>query len=108
MASHDDLVRRKITLISPRGQFIRYLLYHCLRAFPFPIPLSRSNAWTFAPLRDGLGGESGSAAGGIRYGDVRELVSEHLGLAKAEAPDLSFAEGVLCGDGKLRESVSEA
>lgn len=49
------------------------------------------------------GGDSPDAKWG--YDDVRKLISQQIGLSKAENPHLSIARGVLSGDGKIRESV---
>ncbi|CAN0471250.1 unnamed protein product, partial [Laminaria digitata] len=61
-------------------------------------------SWLFCDFC-GLDGKGGPAKWGFR--DVQKLISEHLGLLKAEEPDLSIAGGVLSGDGKIRESHVE-
>ena len=67
-------------------------------------PLDRTVSWLFCDVC-GLDGKGGPAKWGFR--DVQKLISEHLGLLKAEEPDLSIAGGVLTGDGKIRESVRD-
>lgn len=52
-----------------------------------------------------MGGSGKPAKWG--YDDVRSLISEHLGLAKAEEPDLCVVNGVLSSDGKRRDSVRQ-
>ena len=67
----------------------------------------RTDAWTFVPVRGLEGDRDRSKGDRERFEDVQELVSEHLGLSETEEPELSFAEGVLSGEGKLRESVRD-
>lgn len=59
-------------------------------------------SWSFADAH-GLDGGGRPAKWG--YDDIRKLISEHLGLFKAEEPDLSIVGGVMWGDGKIREKV---